>query len=71
VRQDHPKIPESVVTLPTTFEVGTHRVVVSKEMEGRWRTAVDDRPLASSFHTQADAWEAGVREAYRLDGPSR
>jgi len=29
--------------------------------------AVDEASLSGSFGTQAEAWEAGVREADRLD----
>ena len=36
-------------------------------MEGRWAIAVDESALLSTFRTQADAWEAGVREADRID----
>jgi hypothetical protein len=49
------------------FEAGKHVLRLSKVMEGRWCVAVDDASLSGSFRTQADAWEAGVREADRLD----
>jgi len=62
-----PAIPDAVVTRPTTFHVGEHTLVVAKVMEGRWTVAVDTLRLDASFQTQADAWEAGVREAHRLD----
>jgi hypothetical protein len=67
VRHDPPKPLEPVAALPTTFEVGAHRVVVTKEREGRWTVAVDGRAVGGSHPTQADAWAAGVHEAYRLD----
>jgi len=56
-----------VATLPTQFEIGRHVVKVSMVMEGRWTVAVDDGPVPGSYRTQADAWEAGVREADRRD----
>jgi len=62
-----PPIPAAIVTRPVTFDVGEHKLVVTKLLEGRWTVAVDGRPLDASFETQADAWQAGVREAYRLD----
>lgn len=65
----HPRtaVPEVIVTRPTTFHVGEHTLIVAKVMEGRWTVAVDGQKLDASFETQADAWEAGVREAHRLD----
>ncbi len=51
----------------TRFQVGEHVVRVSKVMEGRWVAAVDEVALPNSYRTQADAWEAGVREADRVD----
>ena len=53
--------------VPTCFEVGSHVVRVVKVMEGRWTVTVDQGPCPSSYATQAEAWEAGVREAARLD----
>lgn len=61
-------VADSIVTRPTTFDAGGHQLVVAKVMEGRWTVTVDGRLLDASFQTQAEAWEAGVREAYRLDG---
>ncbi len=55
------------VSPPTTFEVGEHKLVVTKVMERRWTVAVDGHALDASFDTQADAWEAGVRDAHRAD----
>lgn len=51
----------------TTFEVGAHKLRVTKVMEGRWVVTVDGGAVSDSFMTQAEAWEAGVREAARLD----
>jgi hypothetical protein len=67
VRSPLPSAPDVAATLPTTFEVGEHHLVVTKVREGVWTVAVDGRPLLASFATQAGAWEAGVREAYRAD----
>jgi hypothetical protein len=47
--------------------VGAHVVRVAKIMEGRWTMSVDETPGSSSYATQAEAWEAGVREADRRD----
>lgn len=60
---------ESVSHVPivANFDVGSHRVCVTKMMEGRWTVAVDGAGNPDSFRSQADAWEAGVREADRLD----
>jgi hypothetical protein len=59
-------VPE-LPTRPSTFEVGVHKLVLTKVMERRWTVAVDSRVLDASFDTQAEAWEAGVRDARRLD----
>jgi hypothetical protein len=67
MRTPLPSISDSIVTRPTTFEVGDHKLVVAKIQEGRWTVAVDGRAVDLRFDTQADAWEAGVREASRLD----
>lgn len=55
------------VTPPATFHVGKHTLLVARLQEGRWTVTVDTRLLDSSFTSQATAWEAGVREAARLD----
>jgi hypothetical protein len=49
------------------FQVGKHVLRLLKLMEGRWSVAVDEAALTGGFRTQAEAWEAGVREADRLD----
>jgi hypothetical protein len=53
----------------TFFHVGGHVLCVSKLREGRWTCTVDAGIPSPSFMTQAEAWEAGVREAARLDHP--
>jgi hypothetical protein len=52
--------------IPVTFQVGSHVVRVSGR-EGVWSVDVDGTTWPNSFGTAADAWEAGVREADRLD----
>jgi hypothetical protein len=56
----------SVDGVPATFQVGEHAVVVQRHQH-RWAVSVDTAPVAATFDTQAEAWEAGVREAARLD----
>jgi hypothetical protein len=68
MREPPPTIADSIPTRPTTFEVGAHKLVVTKLQERRWMVAVDGRSVDRTYDTQADAWEAGVREATRLDG---
>jgi hypothetical protein len=50
------------------FSVGSHLVRLSRE-SGRWRVFLDAglAPFDQSYATQAEAWEAGVREADRID----
>jgi hypothetical protein len=62
-----PRAVPEIPTRPTTFEVGAHKVVVTKVMERRWTVTVDTRLLDATFATGAEAWEAGVRDAFRLD----
>ena len=57
----------SPASVPALFHVGGHVLRISKIVEGRWVVSVDDQEIAGGFSTQADAWEAGVREADRLD----
>jgi hypothetical protein len=64
-------VPDVIVKRPTTFDVGSHKLMVAKVQEGRWTVAVDDHPIDASFQSQADAWEAGVREIHRLGGLAR
>ncbi len=62
-----PHAPVSVEQIATTFTVGRHAVKVSRSALGRWTSTVDGGQPSSTFDTQVDAWEAGVREADRLD----
>ncbi len=55
------------LAVPISFQVGSHVVQVAKVMEGRWTVRIDDVLVPQSYATQAEAWEAGVREADRLD----
>ncbi len=54
-----------------SFHVGAHLLRTVREMEGRWSVMVDGAALPGTHRTQAEAWEAGVREAYRLDRAPR
>ena len=56
----------SIDSVPTTFQVGEHAVVVQRQQQ-RWAVSVDSAPVPATFETQAEAWEAGVREAARVD----
>ncbi len=51
----------------SSFHVGAHVIRVTKIMEGRWTFAIDEQASSGSYATQAEAWEAGVRDADRLD----
>jgi hypothetical protein len=71
--RDRPSPPEALVRIPTHYEVGPHTVTVSMSMDWRWSVSVDGgAPLPSTFESQVEAWEAGVREADRRDklGPA-
>lgn len=58
--------PPRPIAPPVTFQVGNHRVRVGGQ-PGTWEVSVDDGVIGQTFATAADAWEAGVREADRLD----
>ena len=58
---------QAPLKLETRFHAGKHLLRLSRVVEGRWCVAVDEAALSGSFGTQAEAWEAGVREADRLD----
>lgn len=64
-------LPPEITMRPAVFVVGAHTLVVSKVNERRWTVTVDTRPIDASYDTQADAWEAGVREAHRIDTAPR
>ena len=63
--------PPPSAAIPTSYEIGRHLVKVSKVMEGRWTVAVDEGQVPGSYRSQADAWEAGVREVDRIDRAAR
>jgi hypothetical protein len=69
-RQQPPDRFASLEKITTVFHVGLHTLRVSKVSEGRWTFTVDDGEVSSTFPTQAAAWEAGIRAADHLDGPS-
>jgi hypothetical protein len=54
------------VSKSITFQVAEHRVLLSGR-EGAWSVGVDEKSLPNGFATEAEAWEAGVREVDRLD----
>jgi hypothetical protein len=60
------KPPPERIRIPVTFHVGRHLVRISGRT-GVWSVDVDGAAQPHSFGTEADAWEAGVREADRLD----
>lgn len=58
-----PAVP--AVPIVARYEVGSHAVRVTKIAEGRWAVAVDEIAIEGTHATQAEAWEAGVREVDR------
>jgi len=58
-----------LVPIVARYDVGAHVVRVTRISEGRYGVAVDEEEVPSTFGTQADAWEAGVREADRRNRP--
>jgi hypothetical protein len=61
-------IADEVACRPAVFEVGAHKVAVARLPTGwRWSLTVDGTRIDRTYESQVDAWEAGVREADRLD----
>ena len=58
---------DELAALTTRFEVGRRVVAVTRVRDGIWKVAVDGAEIPGTTRTQAEAWEAGVREADRLD----
>jgi hypothetical protein len=54
-------------SLPATFRVGEHELQLARVNEGRWLLSVDGAQVDGSYRSEAEAWEAGVREADRRD----
>ena len=53
---------------PTTFKVGGHTLTLAKVRDSRrWTLTVDGTLSASTFETEVEAWEEGVRTADRMD----
>ena len=51
-------------THPVSFEVGSHVLRIWRGEHGRWALTIDGgQELPTTFMTQAEAWECGVREA--------
>lgn len=56
---------------PTAFLVGDHSLLLAEDVKTwRWTATMDGRLLEETFQSQAEAWEAGVREAARVDEAS-
>lgn len=53
---------------PTTFKVGTHTIVLTKPRgANRWTLTMDGTLSPSTFETEVEAWEEGIRAADRID----
>ena len=61
-----PRQTKSSLPVVTRYQVGRHVVEVSRAEE-RWAVTVNAVALPTWFMTCVEAWEAGVREADRLD----
>jgi hypothetical protein len=59
--------PYAFSKLPIVFEAGAHKVSVVMGNDWIWTCTVDGKPVGGRFMTQVEAWEAGVREADRMD----
>ncbi len=50
-------------TLPVSFDVDAHVLRIWRGERGRWALTIDGEDFTTTFVTQAEAWECGVREA--------
>jgi hypothetical protein len=57
---------EEALSGAACFRVGAHLVRLSRANE-RWHVTVDATSFERWYASEAEAWEAGVREADRLD----
>jgi len=55
-----------VSKIPVSFPVGVHTVLLWLDQK-RWSMSLDGSVASATFETQAEAWEAGVRAADRID----
>lgn len=53
-----------------TYQAWDHTVQIAV-VNGRWTVAVDEMLFEKWFMSEAEAWEAGVREADRLESTKR
>lgn len=63
--------PDAVARIPIVFQAGTHELKVTMSSDWSWSCTVDGAALGGRFEKQVEAWEAGVREADRLDRAGR
>ena len=63
--------PDALARIPIVFQAGTHELKVTMSNDWSWSCTVDGAAIAGRFLKQVEAWEAGVREAHRLDGARR
>ena len=47
-----------------TYQVGDHRLALTCTTRWQWIVSIDNRELPNRYASQAEAWAAGVREAY-------
>jgi hypothetical protein len=53
------------VTEPAvTYRVGDHTVALTCTARWQWKVAIDGRELPNQYPSQAEAWTAGVQEAF-------
>ena len=56
--------------VPVVFQAGDHTLRLTMDLDWRWSVAVDGALMSNRYMSQVEAWEAGVREAARLDQSS-
>lgn len=61
-------VADEIACRPAVFQVGAHTISVARLPSAwRWSLSVDGQKTDRTYESEVDAWEAGVREADRLD----
>jgi hypothetical protein len=59
---------QHVAERPVIYEIGDHSLALTCTANWQWTVSIDDRALPALYASQAEAWEAGVREALGYNG---
>ena len=55
---------QTVAESAVIYRVGNHTLALACTARRQWTVSIDSRQLPNQYPSQAEAWPAGVREAY-------